>query len=76
LNTSDDFGSRVAVLVPAHNESKELMPTLDITLQLRPSDRGLVVADNCTDDTAMIAADANFEVVSATTRPDGARIRA
>jgi cellulose synthase/poly-beta-1,6-N-acetylglucosamine synthase-like glycosyltransferase len=55
---------RVAVLVPAHNESANLLPTLtDIKRQLLPGDRVIVVADNCTDDTAAIAAAAGAEVV-------------
>jgi cellulose synthase/poly-beta-1,6-N-acetylglucosamine synthase-like glycosyltransferase len=55
---------RVAVLVPAHNESAGLRATIeDIKVQLRPSDRVLVVADNCTDDTAAVAAATGAEVV-------------
>jgi cellulose synthase/poly-beta-1,6-N-acetylglucosamine synthase-like glycosyltransferase len=55
---------RVAVLVPAHNESEGLLPTLrDIQTKLRPADRLLVVADNCTDDTATVASAAGAEVV-------------
>jgi cellulose synthase/poly-beta-1,6-N-acetylglucosamine synthase-like glycosyltransferase len=55
---------RVAVLVPAHNESAGLRATLaDIKAQLRTGDRVLVVADNCTDDTAAVAAAAGAEVV-------------
>jgi len=47
---------RVAVLVPAHNESIGIVPTLsDIKAQLRDGDELLVVADNCTDDTAAVA---------------------
>jgi hypothetical protein len=47
---------RVAVLVPAHNESTDLLPTLaDIHTQLYPHDRLLVIADNCTDHTAAVA---------------------
>src|SRR5208282_2424321 len=47
---------RVAVLVPAHNESMGLLETLnDIKAQLHSGDRLLVVADNCTDDTAAVA---------------------
>lgn len=54
---------RVAVLVPAHNESSGLLPTLaDIKPQLGPADCLLVVADNCTDDTAAVAAKAGAEV--------------
>ena len=55
---------RVCVLVPAHNESAGLLPTLDnIKLQLQSADRLLVVADNCDDDTATIAKAAGAEVV-------------
>jgi glycosyltransferase involved in cell wall biosynthesis len=55
---------RIAVIVPAHNESAGILPTLnDIKPQLRPGDRLLVVADNCTDDTAAIAAAAGAEVI-------------
>jgi cellulose synthase/poly-beta-1,6-N-acetylglucosamine synthase-like glycosyltransferase len=54
---------RIAVLVPAHNESQGLRDTLDdIKAQLRSGDRLLVVADNCTDDTAAIAREAGAEV--------------
>jgi cellulose synthase/poly-beta-1,6-N-acetylglucosamine synthase-like glycosyltransferase len=55
----------VAVLVPAHNESGRLIPTLtDIKAQLRPGDRLLVVADNCTDDTAAVAGLEGAEVIA------------
>jgi cellulose synthase/poly-beta-1,6-N-acetylglucosamine synthase-like glycosyltransferase len=55
---------RVCVLVPAHNESKDLRLTLDdIRTQLSPMDRLLVIADNCADDTAAIARAAGAEVV-------------
>jgi cellulose synthase/poly-beta-1,6-N-acetylglucosamine synthase-like glycosyltransferase len=54
---------RIAVLVPAHNESVGLLPTLaDIKAQLSPKDQLLVVADNCTDDTAAIALAAGANV--------------
>ncbi|WP_422418609.1 glycosyltransferase family 2 protein [Pseudomonas sp. GZD-222] len=47
---------RVAVLVPAHNESSVILATLaSIRPQLLAGDRLLVVADNCTDDTAALA---------------------
>src|SRR6266446_155991 len=53
---------RIAVLIPAHNESTGLLPTLaDIKAQLRPADRILVVADNCTDDTLAVAAAAGAD---------------
>jgi glycosyltransferase involved in cell wall biosynthesis len=58
---------RVAVLVPAHNESAGLLPTLaDIKAQLQASDRLLVIADNCTDDTASVAATAGADVIDRT----------
>ena len=55
---------RIAVLVPAHNESAVIADTLrTITPQLAAGDRLLVVADNCTDDTASIATQCGAEVV-------------
>jgi cellulose synthase/poly-beta-1,6-N-acetylglucosamine synthase-like glycosyltransferase len=47
---------RTAVLVPAHNEALGIRPVLDCLLpQLNPTDRLIVIADNCTDETAAIA---------------------
>jgi cellulose synthase/poly-beta-1,6-N-acetylglucosamine synthase-like glycosyltransferase len=58
---------QVAVLIPAHNEGAGLLPTIsDVQAQLRPGDRLLVVADNCTDDTAKVAHSAGAEVVERT----------
>jgi hypothetical protein len=55
---------RIAVLVPAHNESTKLLPTIaDINTQLHAGDRLLVAADNCSDDTATVAASAGAEVI-------------
>ena len=66
-----EFSESVAVLVPAHNESVGILPTLaDIKPQLRARDHLVVVADNCTDDTAAVAAAAGGEVV---TRNDSSR---
>lgn len=46
----------VAVLVPAHNEAVIIRDTLQpILMQLKKDDQLIVVADNCTDDTAAIA---------------------
>lgn len=54
----------IAVLVPAHDESLNIRRTVESLRQdMRPIDRLLVVADNCTDDTAIIARDAGAEVV-------------
>jgi cellulose synthase/poly-beta-1,6-N-acetylglucosamine synthase-like glycosyltransferase len=53
----------VAVIVPAHNEGPSLRPTLlDLGSQLGPDDRLIVVADNCSDETAAIAHAAGAEV--------------
>ena len=55
---------RVAVLMPAHNEAQVIADTLrSIIPQLSDNDRLLVVADNCTDDTAAIAKDFGAEVI-------------
>jgi len=52
------------VLIPAHNEGVNLIPTLKSAgSQLSAGDRILVVADNCTDDTASIARSHGVEVV-------------
>lgn len=56
---------RVAVIVPAHNESAGILPTIqDIRPQLNAGDRLIVVADNCSDDTADVAAAAGAEVIA------------
>jgi cellulose synthase/poly-beta-1,6-N-acetylglucosamine synthase-like glycosyltransferase len=55
---------RTAVLIPAHNEGAGILPTLrDVQAQLGPRDRIVVVADNCSDDTAAIARAAGAEVI-------------
>lgn len=57
-------GMTVSVLIPAHNEEEVLAATLDnIKQQLQDHDRLLVVADNCTDETATIALSRNAEVI-------------
>jgi len=54
----------LAVLVPAHNESAGILATLaSVKAQLQPGDRLLVVADNCSDDTADHARGAGAEVL-------------
>jgi glycosyltransferase involved in cell wall biosynthesis len=60
----DDVKLRVGVIVPAHNESLGMRPTLcDIKGQLGTGDRLLVIADNCTDDTASVALGEGAEVI-------------
>ncbi len=55
---------RVAVLVPAHNESVNVIPTIEcLKRQLGPHDTLLVIADNCHDDTAALARGAGAQVV-------------
>lgn len=45
----------VAILIPAHNEAEVIAGTLvSVMAGIRPGDRVLVVADNCSDDTAAI----------------------
>jgi hypothetical protein len=62
---------RTTVLIPAHNERAGILRTIrDVQAQLGPNDRILVVADNCTDDTAAIVQAAAVEVI---VRADPAR---
>ena len=54
----------IALLVPAHNEEAVIASTLaTLVPQLGKNDRILVVADNCTDDTAAIVRAAGVEVI-------------
>jgi len=54
----------VAVLIPAHNERGGIATTVRaVQNDLRAGDRLLVVADNCTDDTAAEARQAGAEVI-------------
>ncbi len=54
----------VAVVIPAHDEAATIKPTLDAALRdAGPNDRVVVVADNCTDETAKVAAETGAEVV-------------
>ncbi|HXX93967.1 MAG TPA: glycosyltransferase family 2 protein [Planctomycetota bacterium] len=55
--------SRRAVLIPAHNEEEAIARTVEsIRPQLSAQDRLLVIADNCTDQTAQRARDAGATV--------------
>ncbi|CAH2598859.1 Glycosyltransferase [Rhodovastum atsumiense] len=55
---------RIAVLVPAHDEGRRIVPLLsDLRVSCPASARVLVVADNCTDDTAAIARAEGAEVI-------------
>jgi glycosyltransferase involved in cell wall biosynthesis len=56
--------TQVAVLVPAHDECSTIGDTVSgAKQQLRAQDRIIVIADNCSDDTASIARAAGAEVV-------------
>ena len=56
VRTEAHVRRRIIVLIPAHDESAGIERTLASVLpQLHEHDTALVVADNCTDDTAAIA---------------------
>jgi cellulose synthase/poly-beta-1,6-N-acetylglucosamine synthase-like glycosyltransferase len=55
---------KTCILIPAHDEAKIIAQTLArLGTILDPSIRAVVVADNCTDDTAAIAREHGFEVL-------------
>lgn len=57
-------GFRLVILVPAHDEEARIPATLAaLTPLCGPGDRILVIADNCRDGTAAVAARAGAEVV-------------
>jgi len=67
LSTEEGERRRVAILIPAHNEASIIAGMLrSVIPQLAGSDRLLVVADNCADDTASVAAAEGAEVVQRT----------
>lgn len=54
----------IIVVVPAHNEADNLPLTLPALMQqTRPPNRIIVVADNCTDETAAVARSLGAEVI-------------
>jgi len=54
----------LAVLIPAHNEASEIQATLtNLQAQVPSPDRILVVADNCSDNTAALARAAGVTVI-------------
>jgi cellulose synthase/poly-beta-1,6-N-acetylglucosamine synthase-like glycosyltransferase len=64
---SSDEAPTLAVLMPAHDEATVIAQTVaQVRPHLRPHDRLLVVADNCTDTTAEVARAAGAEVVERT----------
>ncbi len=56
--------SRLAVLIPAHNEETEIATTIQTILpQLKMGDHLIVIADNCEDRTIDVALDAGAMVI-------------
>lgn len=54
----------VAIIIPAHNEAMLIEQTLQSLMpQMHEGDRVLVIADNCTDDTAALARKAGAEAI-------------
>lgn len=53
-----------AILVPAHNEALSIVATVAALCEAAPNCRIVVVADNCTDDTADLARSAGAEAVA------------
>lgn len=63
INKNDNRPS-VAILMPAHNEELVIAQSIEtIKPVLQDKDRLVVVADNCTDDTAAIATDMGATVI-------------
>jgi cellulose synthase/poly-beta-1,6-N-acetylglucosamine synthase-like glycosyltransferase len=53
-----------AIIIPAHNESATIQETLaSVRKQMNASDRLIVVADNCVDDTADVSCSLGAEVI-------------
>lgn len=62
--TAQSDKATIYVLIPAHNEAASIQDTLrSVAGQTQPSDQVFVVADNCTDDTAMLAREAGAQVI-------------
>ncbi|MBY0422937.1 MAG: glycosyltransferase family 2 protein [Parvularculaceae bacterium] len=60
-------GGSLAILIPAHDEEKVLAATLrSVKATMRPEDRIVVIADNCTDATAAVARAEGAETIERT----------
>ena len=61
---SFDKRPSIIVLIPAHNESSGIEPTLtSVNAQLNAEDKVIVIADNCSDDTDVVAESLGAEVI-------------
>lgn len=64
LDATRELSSRVAVVIPAHNEAEGIADCIaSVRQQTRRPLRVVVVADNCTDATVQLARDAGAEVI-------------
>jgi cellulose synthase/poly-beta-1,6-N-acetylglucosamine synthase-like glycosyltransferase len=64
LRIAGDVRPRVSILVPAHDEESIISSTVrGLRAHLAPGDELIVVADNCTDETAAIARSAGATVI-------------
>jgi len=56
--------SKISILIPAHNEAKGIKDTLrSIKAQATPNTRIVVIADNCSDNTAELAREMGVEAI-------------
>ncbi|MEZ6143224.1 MAG: glycosyltransferase family 2 protein [Zavarzinella sp.] len=63
--------SKCAILIPAHNEEVMIKQTLErLQTQVQSTDRIVVIADNCMDETAQIARTVGVEVIERTHATD------
>lgn len=64
VNSSDWQNTKIAVLIPAHNEEVVINQTIkSLKSALKPQHKVVVIADNCTDATAEIARNAGVIVI-------------
>jgi glycosyltransferase involved in cell wall biosynthesis len=62
--TSNQDRPSIAILMPAHNEALVIAESIkSIRPQLQPQDRLIVIADNCTDETAAIVTNCGATVI-------------
>jgi glycosyltransferase involved in cell wall biosynthesis len=62
--TSNQDRPSIAILMPAHNEALVIAESIkSIRSQLQPQDRLIVIADNCTDETAAIVTNCGATVI-------------